>query len=96
MARSLIHRKFSITEGEMPRIGKRSKELTVYDYPQIIWEHSHVVVDDSGTVKSFCVYDAPSEEIVRGHAEKLGMHDVVAIYEVAGDVTPDDFPLTQG
>jgi hypothetical protein len=32
---------------------------------------------------------------VRGHAEKLGMHDVVAIYEVAGDVTPDDFPLAQ-
>ena len=95
MPRYMIHRKFSITEQDMPRIGKRSKELTVYEYPKILWEHSHVVVDDSGTVKSFCLYDAPSEEIVRGHAEKLGMHDVISIYEVAGDVTPDDFPLTQ-
>ncbi len=31
--------------------------------------------------------------MVRRHAEQLGDHSVAAIYEIAGDVTPDDFPL---
>jgi len=33
------------------------------------------------------------EAAVREHAERLGDHSVVRIYEIAGDVTPDDFPL---
>ena len=36
----------------------------------------------------------PSEEVVRQHASSLGQHTVDGIYEIAGDVTPDDFPLT--
>ena len=47
----------------------------------------------SGAVKTYCVDDAPFEELVRRHAEELGAPDVEAVYEVAGDVTPDDFPL---
>jgi hypothetical protein len=38
------------------------------------------------------VYEAPSEEIVRLHGEKLGRHQVDGLYEIAGDVTPADFP----
>jgi hypothetical protein len=52
-----------------------------------------VVVDSAGTVKTYCIYEAPTEDIVRAHADELGLHDVEGIYEVAGDVTPDDFPL---
>lgn len=95
MTRYLIERTYHVAQDRMPEVGRRSREVRNEYFPEIIWDHSHVVVDDSGTVKSFCLYDAPSEEIVRGHAEKLGMHDVIAIYEVAGDVTPDDFPLAQ-
>jgi len=43
-------------------------------------------------VKTFCVYAAPTEDIVRAHAEQLGQHTIQAIYEIAGDVTPTDFP----
>jgi hypothetical protein len=88
----LIVRKFSVTETEMPRIGKKSKQVG-QGLEGIVWEHSHVVVDADGTPKSFCVYDAPDEDTVREHADKLGDHKIVAIYEIAGDVTPDDFPL---
>ena len=95
MPRYVIERSYTVEEAEVPIVATRSKRLVRDNFPEIIWEHSHVVVDDSGTVKSFCLYDAPSEEIVRSHAEKLGSHDIVAIYEVAGDVTPDDFPLAQ-
>jgi ligand-binding SRPBCC domain-containing protein len=76
----------------MPFIGRRSRVLTEDDFPEITWEHSHVVVDDEGQVKTFCVYEAPSEEIVRLHGEKLGRHQVDGLYEIAGDVTPADFP----
>ena len=59
-----------------------------------MWEHSHVVLDSEGTPKSFCVYDAPNEEMVREHSQRLGEHSIESIYEIAGDVTPADFPLT--
>ncbi len=77
----------------MPVVATRSKQLAQDHYPQIVWEHSHVVIDRDGTPKSFCIYGAPSEKIVREHAERLGDHSVDAIYEIAGDVMPDDFPL---
>ena len=53
-----------------------------------------MVADSDGTLKSFCVYVAPSEEVVRRHAELLGQHTVDHVYEIGGDVTPDDFPLS--
>jgi Protein of unknown function (DUF4242) len=93
MPRYVIERTYTVNEAEVPTVATRSKRLARDQYPQIVWEHSHVVVDRDGTPKSFCVYAAPSEEIVREHAERLGDHSVDAIYEIAGDVTPDDFPL---
>lgn len=95
MPRYVIERTYTVDEAEVPVVATRSKRLVQDRYPQITWEHSHVVLDRDGTPKSFCIYDAPSEVIVRAHAKQLGMHDVVAIYEIAGDVTPEDFPLSQ-
>jgi hypothetical protein len=43
-------------------------------------------------VHTYCVYAAPNEEIVREHGKKLGRHTIDALHEIAGDVTPDDFP----
>jgi hypothetical protein len=93
MPRYMIVRSFDVGESDMPDVGRRSRQIVENDLTEIVWEHSHVVVDDAGMVKTFCVYEAPSEEIVRAHAAKLGLHDVEGIYEIAGDVTPDDFPL---
>ena len=77
----------------MPMAGRRSKEVGDERCPEITWEHSHVVVDDEGAVKTYCIYAAPNEEIVRRHAVELGLHDLHRISEIAGDVSPDDFPL---
>ena len=95
MTRYLVERSYTVGLDDMPAVGRRSREVRNEHFPEIIWEHSHVVVDDAGAVRSYCVYEAPSEEIVRGHAEKLGAHEILSIYEIAGDVTPEDFPLTQ-
>jgi hypothetical protein len=93
MPRYVIERTYDVGEDEMPNVGTRSKRIAMEQFPTIVWEHSHVVVDENGTLKSFCVYDAPDEETVRRHAALLGSHVIDHIYEIGGDVTPDDFPL---
>jgi hypothetical protein len=93
MTKFLVERKFHVGQDQMPEVGRRSRQIAIEQFPEISWEHSHVVVDDKGNVKTYCVYEAPSEEIVRRHADELGLHDVEGVYEIAGDVTPEDFPL---
>jgi len=90
--RYMVVRKFDVAEDEMPEVGRRSRATIEEGYPEIVWEHSHVVVDDDGTVWTYCVYEAPTEEMVRDHSKDLGRHTVETVREIAGDVTPADFP----
>ena len=94
MPRFLIERTYTVDMDGLPEVATRSKSIGHHHYPEIVWEHSHVVVGSDGTPKSFCIYEAPDEGMVREHAERLGDHVVTTIYEVAGDVSPADFPLT--
>jgi hypothetical protein len=43
-------------------------------------------------VHTYCIYEAPNEEVVREHSKKLGKHTLSEVHEIAGDVTPADFP----
>jgi hypothetical protein len=92
MPRYLVIRKFEVDADEMPPVGRRSRQGIENHFPEITWEHSHVTIDDDGLVRTFCVYAAPDEQTVRDHAEHLGQHQVEQIHEIAGDVTPADFP----
>jgi hypothetical protein len=92
MPRYLVVRTFDVTEEEMPPVGRKSRQLTEQQFPEITWEHSHVVVNDEGFVRTWCVYAAPSEEMVRQHSRALGTHTINELHEIAGDVTPADFP----
>jgi hypothetical protein len=91
MPRYLIERTFEVDENDMPRIGRKSNQV-ISQLPGVVWDHSHVVIDEQGNVKTFCIYDAPDEETVRKHSSQLGEHALDRIYEVGGDVTPADFP----
>lgn len=93
MTRYVVERTFSVDEDGMPAVGRRSKQIAGEQFPSITWEHSHVVVDAEGTLKSFCVYAAPDEATIRRHGELLGDHVIDNVYEIGGDVTPADFPL---
>lgn len=95
MPRYLIERTYTVDFDTVPTVATRSKSIGHHRFPEIVWEHSHVVLDSEGTPKSFCIYSAPSEEMVREHSQQLGDHFVEVVYEIAGDVTPDDFPLTE-
>jgi hypothetical protein len=92
MPRYLIERSWDVDEAQMPRLGRRSNQIAAEQFPDILWEHSHVAVDERGTLKTFCVYAAPNEEMVRRHSDLLGSHVIDRVYEIGGDVTPDDFP----
>ena len=92
MPRYLVVRRFDVAEDEMPEVGKRSRKTIEEGYPEITWEHSHVVVKGDGTVMTYCIYEAPNEEIVRRHSDDLGSHTLDDVLEIAGDVTPADFP----
>jgi hypothetical protein len=43
-------------------------------------------------VRTYCIYAAPDEPTVREHAKYLGRHEIESLTEIAGDVTPADFP----
>jgi hypothetical protein len=88
----MIVRSFDVTEAEMPAVGRRSRSLVETAFPEITWELSHVVVDDTGSVRTFCIYGAPDEATVRRHSEQLGRHVIDSLDEIVGDVTPADFP----
>ncbi len=76
----------------MPAVGRRSRQIAEERFPEIGWEHSHVTVDDRGYVRTFCIYSGPDEETIREHAVALGQHTIDSLHEIAGDVTPADFP----
>jgi Nickel responsive protein SCO4226-like len=92
MPRYLIVRRFDVTENEMPEVGRRSNRA-IEQVPGVVWEHSHVIVGEDGRVKTYCVYTAPDKDAVQRHAGLLGQHLVDEIEEIAGDVTPADFPI---
>jgi hypothetical protein len=92
MPRYMIVRSFDVGESGMPAVGRRSRQIVDGELTEIVWEHSHVVVDDDGKVRTYCVYEAPSAEMVVEHSDRLGKHVIASIEEIAGDVTPADFP----
>jgi hypothetical protein len=94
MPRYLIERVWNSTdEEEMAAKGPLSKRILQEDeqFSRVSWEHSHVVMDEDGQLKSFCVYSSPSTELIREHAALLGDHTISGIYEIGGDISPDDF-----
>jgi Nickel responsive protein SCO4226-like len=94
MPRYVVERTYDVDQDELPSVGRRSKQIAGEHFPEIVWEHSHVVMDSEGVLKSFCIYEAPDEDTIRRHSVLLGCHVVDHIYEIGGDVTPDDFPLS--
>jgi hypothetical protein len=91
MPRYLIERVFGpVEQDEMQGIGQKMKRVNAEQFPDITWEHSHVVSDETG-IKTFCVYEAPNEERLYQAGNAIGHHTIDRIYDLAGDVTPADF-----
>ena len=89
MGRYVIERNFgAISDDDMLAAALRSDEMAAERFPEIVWEHSHIVAGDDGEILTFCVYGAPSEEMIHEHALAFGSHTITRIYELLDDVTP--------
>lgn len=75
-----------VTREELDRIAAYSTEIRLERFPQIEWEHTHVVRTPNG-LTAFCLYKSPDAESVRAHAEALGL-PVERFYEVETDLAP--------
>jgi hypothetical protein len=87
----MVERSFgNISDEEMLDAAMRSDRVRNERFPEITWEHSHVCVDPDGAIITYCVYSAPSEQMIRDHADGFGGHTITHLYEIADDVTPSD------
>jgi hypothetical protein len=55
-------------------------------FPDIIWEHSHVVQTKDG-LRTFCVYAAPNVDRIRAHAAASGL-PADEVFDLLTDVDP--------
>jgi hypothetical protein len=87
MPRYVIERELGpTTREELAQAADNSARVREESFPDVVWEHSHVVRSGDGLV-SFCVYSAAGEHRVREHAEAAGL-PVDRVYEIETDLTP--------
>ena len=92
MPRYVIERNFGlIDDDEMQELAARSKLVGIEQFPPDI-SGSTATSATAGTAGSRAMRlpRAPDPDRLRDHATRFGGHVVNAIYEIVGDVTPDD------
>lgn len=59
---------------ELERTGARSNEVAASEFPdEIRWIRSYVIAEEGGSLGTVCIYEAPSAEAIRRHADRVGM-----------------------
>jgi Protein of unknown function (DUF4242) len=87
MPRFLIHRVLGdVTEADVDAAAEVSRRVRAESFPEIEWEHSHVVRTADG-LTSYCVYSAPSAQHVRDHAAAAGL-PADEVQEIQLDLLP--------
>ena len=49
----------------MPEIGRRSRQIIEEEFPNVVWIHSHMAVEEDGHVRTFCLYEAPDLDAIK-------------------------------
>ena len=95
MPRYLIERTYTVDMDGLPTVATRSKAIGHHHYPEIVWEHSHVVRRHRRDPE-VVLHLRRAERGDGPRARQIGSATTscTTIYEIAGDVSPDDFPLT--
>jgi hypothetical protein len=87
MPRYIIRRNLGkVSLQDVVAAGRRSKQVREKDFPDITWEHSHVVATGEG-MATYCVYSGPSAERVKEHARAAGL-PADEVYDLVTDVDP--------
>jgi Nickel responsive protein SCO4226-like len=61
-----------MTNDEIEAAAEASSRVRVEQFPELEWEHSHVVRTEDG-LASYCIYVAPSAQHLRDHAAAAGL-----------------------
>ena len=89
MPRYVIERELGdITDAELQEAAERSMRVRTEEFPEIDWEHSHVVRTSAGLM-SYCVYGAPDDETIRAHAAAVGI-PADRIHPIHTDIVPHE------
>jgi hypothetical protein len=86
MTTFLIERHFGqITDEQLQAGGSTSKRVAAEQFPEIVWDRSYAVQTAEGLV-TYCVYQAPTEQMVRDHAAAAGLpaDKVIPVADVVG------------
>jgi hypothetical protein len=75
-----------VSRQELERIADYSGRVREERFPDITWEHTHVVRTKDG-LTAYCVYDAPDAERVRQHAQAIGL-PVQRLWEIEAELAP--------
>jgi hypothetical protein len=75
-----------VSDAELEAAADVSRRVRVDQFPDIEWEHSHVVRTTEG-LTSYCVYTAPTAERVRDHAASAGL-PADEVHEIAHELVP--------
>jgi Nickel responsive protein SCO4226-like len=87
MPRFLIRRVLGdVTQTELEAAADVSRRVRADHFPDVDWEHSHVVRTLDG-LTSYCVYAAPTAQRVRDHAAAAGL-PADDVHEIAQDLFP--------
>jgi len=87
MPRYIVQRNLGhVTSEQLDAAARNSKRVREERFPDVIWEHSHVVKTKDGLV-TYCVYGGPGEARVREHAKAAGL-PADAVWELVADVDP--------
>src|SRR5581483_6551762 len=84
------------TDKELAATAARSAQVGDEEMPSDIrWIRSYVVREEDGTLGTFCIYQASSEEKIREHAQRVGMPatDVFPVVDTVV-IRPDPVPAT--
>lgn len=88
MPRYIIQRNLGkATLPEVEAAGRKSKQVREASFPDIIWEHSHVVQTKDG-LRTYCVYSG-SVERIKAHAAAAGL-PADEVFDLVTDVDPAD------
>ena len=87
MPRYIIQRNLGhVTLEQVEAVGRKSKQVREASFPDIIWEHSHVVQTKDG-MRTYCIYAAPNSERIKAHAAAVGMPSD-EVFDLLTDVDP--------
>ena len=88
MPRYLVHRTLGpVTDEQLDAAAERATRVRLDQFPDVAWEHSHVVRTTDGSRTAYCVYSAPTAQDVRDHAAASGL-PADDVQEIERDLVP--------